>query len=175
MTNQSTGQVNQQQEDESRTFEHELAGKYLTCHLAEEYYGVPISPIDDIIEIKEITAVPQTADFVQGVINLRGSVIPVIDMRTKFGMDFREYDRKTCIIVITLDDFQTGLIVDRVDEVIEFADDEINPSPSMGHEIKTDFIAGMGRRQDDLVILLDLENILAEEEAEELREMQETE
>ncbi len=155
-------------QDDDRSFEHELAGKYLTIKLKDEFYGVPIRPIGDIIEIQEYTEVPQTADYVKGVINLRGTVIPVIDLRKKFGMEEREYDKKTCIIVVSLDEIQTGLIVDRVEEVLEFADEEIDPAPSMSSQVQVKFIAGIGKKEDEVYILLELEKILAEEEVDEL-------
>ncbi|MFB6357062.1 MAG: chemotaxis protein CheW [bacterium] len=163
----------QGQNSDDRSFDMELAGKYLTFNLKEEKYGISIRPIDDIIEFQEYTEVPQTSDYLQGVINLRGSVVPVIDLRKKFGMEEEEYDRKTCIIVVTIEDMQTGIIVDFVNEVLELSDGEIDPAPSMGHQIRQEFIAGMGKRGDDVIILLDLDNILAEEEAEELKRVQE--
>lgn len=162
--------ANSLQEDDDLTFEHELAGKYLTFMLKNEYYGMPIRPIQDIIEMQEYTTVPQTADYVKGVINLRGTVIPVIDLRQKFGMEQREYDKKTCIIVVNLDEIQTGLIVDRVQEVQEFPDEEIDPTPGMSSEIQVKFIAGIGKKEDQVYILLNLQRILEEKEIEELKE-----
>lgn len=161
--------------DENRSFEHELAGKYLTVFLASEKYGVPITPIEDIIEMKEITSVPQTSEFLEGVINLRGTVIPVVDLRKKFQVEVREYDRKTCIVVVQLEDVLTGLIVDRVDEVVDFPDDRIDPAPDMSHQIQTRYIAGMGKREDEVIILLNLEEVLEEDEKENLRELAENE
>lgn len=158
------------QRDDDRSFEHELAGKYLTIRLKDETYGIPIRPIQDIIEIQEYTEVPQTPDYVKGVINLRGTVIPVIDLRNKFGMEEQEYDKKTCIIVVDLDEIQTGLIVDRVLEVQEFSDDNIDPTPSMSSQVQVKFISGMGKLGEEVYILLDLENILEQEEMDELRE-----
>lgn len=97
----------------------------------------------------------------------------MIDLRKKFGMEEDEYDRKTCIIVVTIEEMQTGLIVDRVNEVLELSDGQINPAPSMGHQIQQEFIAGMGKQDEEVIILLDLDNVLAEDEAEELRRVQE--
>lgn len=156
---------------DDRSFEHDLAGKYLTFMLKDELYGITIGPIDDIIEMQDYTNVPQTAEYVRGVINLRGSVIPIIDLREKFEMPTTEYDRETCIVVVTIEDFQTGLIVDEVREVAEFSDEQIDPAPSMGHEVEVQFVAGMGKEEDKVTILLDLERILEEEEKEELREV----
>lgn len=165
---------NKVQDDETKSFDHDLAGKYLSFALKQETYGCPISPINDIIEMKDITQVPQTRDYVDGVINLRGSVIPVINTREKFGMEREEYDRETVIIVVELDDLQTGLIVDRVREVIDVTDDQVDPAPGMGDEIDAKFIAGMGKIDEEVVILLNLENILGEQEVEELKQMKET-
>jgi purine-binding chemotaxis protein CheW len=167
--------MSQRDTEDDRSFEHDLAGKYLTFLLKEELYGITIRPIDDIIEMQDYTKVPQTADYVRGVINLRGSVIPIIDLREKFGMETTEYDRETCIVVVTIDDFQTGLIVDEVREVAEFSDEQIDPAPSMGHEVEIQFVAGMGKSEDTVTILLDLERILEEEEKEELREVHDEE
>lgn len=162
--------ANTLQQDDDLSFEHELAGKYLTFNLKDEFYGMPIRPIQDIIEMQEYTSVPQTADYVKGVINLRGTVIPVIDLRQKFGMEQREYDKKTCIIVVNLEEIQTGLIVDRVQEVQEFPDEEIDPTPGMSSDIQVKFIAGIGKKEDQVYILLNLQRILEDEEIEELKE-----
>ncbi|MFB6347266.1 MAG: chemotaxis protein CheW [bacterium] len=158
---------------DEQSFDHELAGKYLTVSLADETYGVPISPIEDIIEMKDITSVPQTSEFLEGVINLRGSVIPVLDLRKKFQVEVSDYDRKTCIVVVKLDGILTGLIVDRVYEVIDLGDEQIDPAPNMSQQIKTRFIAGMGKRDDDVIILLNLEKVLQEEEKKDLEELAE--
>lgn len=163
------------QSDDTRSFEHELAGKYLTFQLKSEMYGCPISPINDIIEMKDITGVPQTRDYVEGVINLRGTVIPVINLRQKFGIEKGEYTRQTCIVVVELDDLQTGLIVDQVEEVLEVSDDQVDPAPSMGQEINREFISGMGKLNDDVIVLLNLNKVLTEEEAEELQNVQDSE
>ncbi len=161
------------QQDEEQSFEHELAGKYLTFNLKDEYYGMPIKPIKDIIEMQEYTEVPQTAPYVRGVVNLRGTVIPVIDLRQKFGMDNKEYDKKTCIIVVNMNDMKTGLIVDRVLEVLEFSDTQIDPAPAMSSEIQVKFISGIGKRDERVYILLDLDKIMEREEIEELSELPE--
>ena len=162
---------NNPQTDDSRSFDRDLAGKYLTFQLGDETYGCPIGPIDDIIEMQETTSVPQTRDYVEGVINLRGTVIPVINLRLKFGMPFREHDRNTVIIVVDLDGLKTGLIVDEVAEVREVSDDQVQDAPSMGQEIDSRFIAGMGKLDDQVAILLDLEHVLMEDELEELKQM----
>jgi purine-binding chemotaxis protein CheW len=162
---------NNLQTDDSRSFERNLAGKYLTFQLGDENYGCPIGPIDDIIEMQETTSVPQTRDYVEGVINLRGTVIPVINLRQKFNMPFKEHDRETVIIVVDLDGLKTGLIVDKVAEVTEVSDNQVQDAPSMGQEIDSRFIAGMGKLDERVLILLDLEHVLKEEELEELKSM----
>ena len=156
--------------DDSRSFDHELAGKYLTFSLGEEHYGLPIKPINDIIELQDYTEIPQTADYVRGVINLRGTVIPVIDLREKFGLPTTEYDEKTCIVVVNIENIQTGLIIDRVEEVREFSDKEIDPSPKMSSEIQVEFIAGIGKKEEEVYILLDIDRIIKKEELDEIKE-----
>ena len=159
--------------DDSCTFDHELAGKYLTFFLKNEKYGCPIGFINDIIEMCEVTGVPQTSDYVEGVINLRGTVIPVLDLREKFGMERAEYDRRTCIVVVELDGLQTGLIVDEVEDVIDFADDQVDPAPGMGQQINQRFIGGMGKLEEEVIILLSLEHVLKENELKELKAVEE--
>ncbi len=157
-------------DDEEKSFEHELAGKYLTFNLAGELYALPIQPINDIIEMQEYTEVPRTADYVRGVINLRGTVIPVIDLREKFGLETKEYDDKTCIIVVEIDGMQTGLVVDRVSEVLEFGDEQIDPSPKMSADVQVEFIAGIGKREEAVHMLLNIEQIMEKKEIQSLEQ-----
>lgn len=143
-------------------------GKYLTFALANEEFGLEILKVREIIGIMEITAVPQTPDYVCGVINLRGQVIPVIDLRTKFGMETTETTDQTCIIVVEIsqDDrkFSTGIVVDHVQEVLDIAGDQIEDAPQFGSNVATDFILGMGKIADSVKILLDIDKVLACEE-----------
>jgi purine-binding chemotaxis protein CheW len=141
----------------------DLGGKYLTFLLDDEEYGLEILKVREIIGIMDITKVPQTPDFVQGVINLRGKVIPVIDLRTKFGLQRTEYNDQTCIIVVDVG-MLMGIIVDTVQEVHNIPATDIEPPPQLGGSVDTSFILGMGKVKDDVKILLDIDKVLTSEE-----------
>jgi purine-binding chemotaxis protein CheW len=138
-------------------------GKYLTFALAHEEYGLEILKVREIIGYMDITAVPQTPHHVKGVINLRGQVIPVVDLRSKFGMDTTDVTEETCIIVVEIvqgtRNFQTGIVVDHVQEVLDIAGGDIEDAPSFGSSVDTDFILGMGKIGDSVKILLDIQSI----------------
>ena len=140
-------------------------GKYLTFALAHEEYGLEILKVREIIGYMDITAVPQTPHHVKGVINLRGQVIPVIDLRAKFGMDTAEVTEETCVIVVEISQggrtFQTGIVVDHVQEVLDIAGGDIEDAPQFGSSVDTDFILGMGKIDDSVKILLDIDKVLA--------------
>lgn len=140
-----------------------LGGKYLTFRLGGEEYGLEILKVREIIGIMDITQVPQTPDFVEGVINLRGKVIPVIDLRAKFGLERMTYNEQTCIIVVDVGSLM-GIIVDTVSEVHDILGDDIEPAPSFGASIDTSFILGMGKVKDTVKILLDIDRVLTQEE-----------
>ena len=137
------------------------AGKYLTFFLAEETYGLEILKVREIIGLMDITAVPRTPEFVKGVINLRGKVIPVIDLRLKFGMDEAEVTEETCMIVVDVDGIEMSIVVDKVSEVLNIAVDEIEDAPSFGTSVNTDFILGMAKANDQVTILLDIFKVLS--------------
>ena len=140
-------------------------GKYLTFALANEEYGLEILKVREIFGYMDITAVPQTPEHVKGVINLRGQVIPVIDLRAKFGMETTERTEETCIIVveITQDNrkFNTGIVVDHVSEVLDIAGEDIEETPQFGASVNTDFILGMGKIGESVKILLDIDEVLS--------------
>jgi purine-binding chemotaxis protein CheW len=140
-------------------------GKYLTFALAQEEYGLEILKVREIIGYMEITAVPQTPAYVKGVINLRGQVIPVVDLRAKFGMETAEVTEETCIIVVETSQgdrkFSTGIVVDRVQEVLDIAGEDIEQAPQFGSSVNTDFILGMGKIGETVKILLDIDEVLA--------------
>ncbi|MBN1123746.1 MAG: purine-binding chemotaxis protein CheW [Sedimentisphaerales bacterium] len=141
-------------------------GKYLTFALGQEEYGLEILKVREIIGYMEITAIPQTPEFIEGVVNLRGQVIPVMDLRMKFGMDRAEVTEETCIIVVETEQggnsCQTGLIVDRVMEVLYIEEDKIEPSPEFSSASGTDFILGMAKVGESVKILLDIDRVLGE-------------
>ncbi len=145
------------------TGDAQVGGKYLTFRLAKESYGLEILKVSELIKIMDITHVPQMPNFVKGVINLRGRVIPVIDLRLKFGLEELPYTEETCIIVVNLGS-QIGIIVDTVEEVTDIDEHDIEPPPHMGYGVGTEFIRGMGKVDERVKILLDIEKVLTSEE-----------
>ena len=141
------------------------AGKYLTFRLAAEEYGLEILKVREIIGMMEITGVPKTPDHVRGVINLRGKVIPVIDLRTKFGMGSAENTDETCIVVVEAagqgDSLMMGVLVDAVSEVLDIQADQIEEAPAFGTGVDTRFILGIGKVQQDVKLLLDIDEVLS--------------
>ncbi len=142
----------------------ENEGKYLTFALAHEEYGLEILKVREIIGYIDVTAVPQTPHYVKGVINLRGQVIPVVDLRAKFGMATTEVTDETCIIVVEIAQAgrkaNTGIVVDRVQEVLDIAGADIEEAPQFGAAVDTNFILGMGKIGDTVKILLDINRVL---------------
>ena len=145
-------------------------GKYLTFCLAGEEYGLQILKVREILGIMDITVVPQMPAYVRGVINLRGRVIPVIDLRAKFGLETAEFTEETCIIVVDVGTL-TGVIVDTVQEVLDIDSDQIDPPPPLGASVDTSFILGMGKVKDDVKILLDICKVLSTEELQQIAEL----
>ena len=143
------------------------AGKYLTFALGNEEFGLEILKVREINGYMAITAIPQAPGYVKGVINLRGQVIPVVDLRLKFGMNAAEVTEETCIIVVEITQgnrkFQTGIVVDRVKEVLDIAGENIENSPEFGSNVDTDFILGMGKVNGAVKILLDIDKVLGGE------------
>lgn len=139
-----------------------MLDKYLTFRLAEGDYGLPISRVIEIIGMQRITDMPDVAPYVKGVINLRGRVIPVMDVRIRFGLSEREYDDRTCIIVVNRDDVWIGLVVDRVSEVVDIPAAQIDPPPMMHKGAGHRFVSGLGKVADEVKILLDIEWLLGD-------------
>ena len=139
-------------------------GKYLTFALANEEYGLEILKVREIIGYIDVTAVPQTPHYVKGVINLRGQVIPVVDLRGKFGMETTDVTEETCIIVVEITQgtrrCSTGIIVDRVQEVLDIPAGDIEDAPQFGASVSIDFILGMAKVADSVKILLDIDRVL---------------
>lgn len=151
----------------------ELGGKYLTFKLAGEEYGLEILKVREIVKIMEITLVPQMPGYVKGVVNLRGKVISVIDLRLRFGLPEAEYNDETCIIVVNLGGTEIGVVVDTVQEVLDINDDQIEPPPSVGSQVDTQFILGMGKIGERVKILLDIDCILGTAEMEAIEALSE--
>jgi purine-binding chemotaxis protein CheW len=135
-------------------------GKYLTFGLADEEYGLGILAVREIIGIQAITAVPKTPDHVKGVINLRGKVVPVIDLRLKFSMEEIAYTETTAIIITQLDDAEVGIIVDHVSEVMDVSAGELEDLPSLGSSVDTSFLLGLAKTNNTVTILLNINKIL---------------
>lgn len=153
----------------------QLNGKYLTFSLGKEEYGIPIGKVKEIIGMMEITEVPRTPSFIRGVINLRGKIIPLMDLRLKFGLEERDYTERTCIIVVemTADDRSVqmmGIVVDMVSEVVNITEGEIEAPPQYGGG-QVRFLAGMGKVKDKVVMLLDIHKVLDYQEMEMIKEI----
>ncbi|HRE05971.1 MAG TPA: chemotaxis protein CheW [Opitutaceae bacterium] len=146
------------------------AGKYLTVSLENESYGIAVLKVREIIRMQKITPVPQMPEFVRGVLNLRGRVIPVVDLRVKFGLK-AEFADRTCIVVVqvklpTGQLVQMGLIVDSVEEVVNLSGSEIEPTPDFGARIDTGYILGMAKVKGQVKTLLDIDRVVAPETVE---------
>ena len=155
--------------EEKEILLNNLAGKYLTFNLGGETYGLEIMKVQEIIKMIEVTSIPKTPEFVRGVVNLRGKVIPVIDLRLKFDMEGQEDTEKTCVIVVqakNTEDSVTiiGIIVDEVAEVMDIEGEQIEPPPMLGGNIDTDFILGMGKMDKKVITMLDIDKVLKKDE-----------
>ncbi len=164
MTAQATSAV---AEATSGVATSDLGGKYLTFKLAGEEYGLEILKVREIVKIMDITTVPKMPGFIKGVVNLRGKVIPVIDLRIRFDLPEAEYNDETCIIVVNVGT-ETGVVVDTVQEVLDITDEAIEPPPAFGSQVDTKFILGMGKVGDAVKILLDIDRVMSGEERAEL-------
>jgi purine-binding chemotaxis protein CheW len=143
-------------------------GKYLTFTMDKEEYGIGILKIKEIIGMMPITSVPRTPEHVKGVINLRGKVIPVVDLRLRFGMDAIDYNERTCIIVVEIEGqsgtVMIGTVVDSVSEVLNIKGEGIEDSPTFGTKLDTDYILGMAKMEGGVKILLDIDKVLGTDE-----------
>jgi purine-binding chemotaxis protein CheW len=149
-----------------------LAGKYLTFRLAEEEYGLEILKVQEIIQMQMVTRVPRTPEYVRGVINLRGKVIPVVDLRRKFALDAAPDTEKTCIIVVQTGFLEVkvtmGIIIDEVKEVLDIRAENIEQTPAFDASVNTEFILGMGKIGGSVKILLDIDKVLSVKELAEI-------
>jgi purine-binding chemotaxis protein CheW len=139
--------------------------QYLTFRLAEEIFAIEVAKVREIMDITTITKVPQTPDFLRGVINLRGSVVPVLDLRLKFGMGESQHTVNSCIIVVEArlesETVILGAVADMVLEVFDLEHDQIEPAPRIGSNLDTDFIKGMGKHNDRFIMILDIDRVMA--------------
>jgi purine-binding chemotaxis protein CheW len=145
--------------------------KYLTFRISDEVYGIDISDITEIIEMQKITDVPDMPNFVKGVINLRGKVIPIMDLRLRFNMEEREYDDRTCVIIVNISESTIGFIVDTVLEVVDISEENIDPPPQFktasGYER---YVSGIGKIGNDVKIILDADKIVHREELDKIKQ-----
>lgn len=143
---------------------HAKPGRYLTFVLDKQQYAVPIMAVREINQLCDITPVPRTPEFILGVINLRGKIIPVADLRLKFGMTKSQFSRQTCIVVIETDAGQVGMVVDEVNDVVELQAGQIEPAPQLGSKSEMQFLMGIGKHQERVLILIDIHAALASRE-----------
>lgn len=145
----------------TRATRRERGGKYLSFFLDREEYGIEILRVREIIGLMPITSVPRTPEYLRGVINLRGKVIPIIDLRLKFDMPGVEHTEETCIIVVQSGDDSVGAVVDKVSEVLDIPDDDIVDAPNLGADVDTDYILGIGKSESGVKLLLDIDRVLS--------------
>jgi purine-binding chemotaxis protein CheW len=147
--------------------------QYLTFKLQDEIFALDISTVREVLDFTTITRVPRMPDFMRGVINLRGSVVPVIDFRLKFGMTATEKTVNTCVIIAELkvnnESVILGVLADSVQEVMDLENDQIEPAPRIGTHLKTDFIKGMGKHNDRFLMLLDIDKVFSPDELSDLQ------
>lgn len=145
-------------------------GKFLTFSIGTEFYGIEIKYVTEIIGIMPITEVPQLPDYVKGIVNLRGKIIPVMDVRLRFKKEPQEYNDRTCVIVVDIKDISIGLIVDTVSEVLSIQEQDIVPPPSVNKGMQNKYIKGIGKVGSEVKLILDCEKLLTEDEIENLGE-----
>ena len=152
--------------------------QYLTFMLEEEVFALDIHKVREVLDFSTVTKVPRTPEFMRGVINLRGTVVPVVDMRLKFEMPRTENSVNTCIIIVELvvanETVVVGAMADSVREVIDLEPEQIEPAPRIGTSLQTEFIRGMGKHNDNFIIILDIDAVFSTEEIAELAEAGET-
>jgi purine-binding chemotaxis protein CheW len=145
-----------------------VGGKYLTFYLENEEYGIPIKKVKEIIGMLNITNIPKMPNYVKGVINLRGKIIPVMDLRLKFGMEVKEYNQRTCIVVVELfrdsDKKHIGIIVDKVSEVSNIVENEIENAPQYNSSMDSEFLLGIGKVKGRIILMLNIDKVLSLEE-----------
>ncbi len=147
--------------------------QYLTFDLADEHYGVDILKVQEIKGYTAVTKIPNTPDYLKGVLNLRGTIVPIVDLRLKFGMQATEPTAFTVIVVVNVQERVMGFLVDAVSDVLEFASKDIQPPPELGSKVDITFVSGIGNSNDRLVTLLDIDRVMTEEEVEKVAQVSE--
>jgi len=145
--------------------------QFLTFGIASETYGINILQVMEIIRLVKITPIPETLAFIKGVINLRGKIIPVMDVRLRFNLASKDFDDRTCIVVVNIRDLEIGLIVDHVSEVLEIPAAHIEPMPTVNQSSHQRFVKGIGKMEGEVKILLDLDKLLFDEEIDQLKKV----
>jgi purine-binding chemotaxis protein CheW len=151
--------------------------QFLSFNLAEEVFAVDITKVREVLDFTSVTKVPQTPDFMRGVINLRGSVVPVVDMRLKFGMSETEQTVSTCIIIVEVvleeESVVIGALADSVREVFDMDNDQIEPAPKIGTHLNTEFLKGMGKKEEEFILILDIDKVFSSDEIKHVQESSE--
>jgi len=142
--------------------------QYLTFRLGEESFGIDVLKVREILDLVDVTKVPKSPEYMLGVINLRGGVVPVVDLRKRFGIVCGERTKDNCIIVLEInfgdEDVKVGIVGDMVEEVVDLRAEQIEPPPRLGSQLRTEFIVGMGKQGEDFIILLDIDKIFSADE-----------
>jgi len=166
--------------DDNGLASHEQASQYLTFLVGKEHLGIAIDDVNEIIEISNMTRVPMTPSYIRGVINLRGNVVPVIDLSARLGNQASEISKRSCIVLVEIENEgedksqNLGMLVDQVDEILEIPQANIQPAPEFGSDIRTEFIQAMGRVDDDFIILLEISRVLSVRELAQLSQVAES-
>jgi len=158
MSNIPTGFSEEEEEDDFQR------AKYLTFLIQNKYYAFPIRDVKEIIEVQEITAVPEVPNYCKGIINLRGAIIPIVDVRLRFKLSEAEYTERTCIVVVMIGDVLIGFVVDTVDEVVDIDDENISPAPAIRADGSSKYITGVGKIDGKIIMLLDANKLLKEDD-----------
>ncbi|WP_099468759.1 chemotaxis protein CheW [Konateibacter massiliensis] len=143
-------------------------GRFLTFSLDKESYGIEIDYVTEIIGIQEITAIPELPEYVRGIINLRGKIIPIMDVRIRFKKEPRDYNDRTCVIVVDIQNVLIGIVVDRVSEVLKIAEEDIVEPPQVNHRFHNRYVKNIGKVGSQILLLLDCEKLLTENELEDI-------
>lgn len=143
-------------------------GRFLTFSLDKESYGIEIDYVTEIIGIQEITAIPELPEYVKGIINLRGKIIPIMDVRIRFKKEPRDYNDRTCVIVVDIKNVLIGIVVDRVSEVLKLAEEDIVEPPQVNHNFHNRYVKNIGKVGNQILLLLDCEKLLTEDELEDI-------
>lgn len=167
--------IDEELEQEEEQEEDTQKGKFMTFQTGKEYFGISISYVNEIISMQSITGVPEVEDYIKGLINLRGKIIPVIDVRARFKMEPVEYNDRTCIIVISVKSMVIGLIVEKIAEVDDIDDDDIVPPPSLGKKGNehSKYVYGLARKGNSVKLLLDPEKLIKQEDIDIIEEVSE--